>query len=67
MQHIPRNPAIGFVIGILPALCALVLMQVTGQDWVSTGIVTTQVWISVGCSGLLATYLSRRHSCPPQV
>jgi|GEM_PF-4717880 len=66
MHTMFRSPAVGFIIGIIPALIAFVLMQVTGQDSISTAIVTLQVWVSVGCSGLLAAYLSQRHHCRPQ-
>ena len=58
-----KSPALGFIIGIIPALIALILMQATGQDGMSTAIITLQVWISVGFSGLLAAYLSRRRYC----
>jgi hypothetical protein len=61
-----KGPAVGFVIGIIPALIALLVMWMTGQDGISTAIASVQVWVSVGCSGLVGAYLSQRIHCRPQ-
>jgi hypothetical protein len=59
MHKMFSHSTVGFVIGLIPAVIALVIMQLTNQDWVSTWIAVAQIWVSVGLSGLIAFHAPR--------